>query len=526
MAPRKPYMCICLNRQFETPKALTLHENVCPVVAEREQVRYAPYRQKPRTQASLDEPSIIELEIENNKDAGKDAIPTMDLSDQADEPATESSTAVLENSPRAASPVPPTSDNTYPATRSRTWRLFQGYRDNFDALPEGPPPIPHDSAPIPSSSSHPAHTCTQFVPFETPVDSFGRFRIYPSKPVKIPDSNATLEDYVDHNFAPKPQTEPSAGTSVHNAIAPCPNLSTFYFLRWFWKGSNKSVASHEELRDVLLRPNFNPADLAGVNLTAIDKKLAETPYAPQEHGGFDQADGWVKRSVPVQVPLRQKGPHGGSQSGHQILVPGLRLRSILNGICKQFSRNDPTHVHFEPFKSLWVPPGKSKSEAQTLMGEIYNSPEMIEEYKEIQKLKISDAKCMLPRVPAAVMFGSDALQLGAFSTKKAWMLYMWLGNISKYKRCKPNSGYCYDLAHIPSLPDSVKDEITKLNGRPPSASLLTHLRRELMHAVLHDILDAEFVQAWKHGIVIKCADGITRRVFPRIFTYSADYPER
>ncbi|KAG9082831.1 hypothetical protein FS749_006541 [Ceratobasidium sp. UAMH 11750] len=160
------------------------------------------------------------------------------------------------------------------------------------------------------------------------------------------------------------------------------------------------------------------------------------------------------------------------------------------------------------------------------MGEIYNSPAMIDAHKEVQKLKISDEKCTLPRVVAAVMFGSDATQLGAFSTKKAWMMYMWLGNLSKYERCKPNSGSCFDLAHIPSLPDSVKDEITKLNKQPPSASLITHLRRELMHAVMQELLDAEFLQAWQHGIVIKCADGRTRRVFPRIFTYSADYPER
>jgi hypothetical protein len=27
-------------------------------------------------------------------------------------------------------------------------------------------------------------------------------------------------------------------------------------------------------------------------------------------------------------------------------------------------------------------------------------------------------------------------------------------------------------------------------------------------------------------MVVKCADGIERRVYPRIFTYSADYPEK
>lgn len=47
-----------------------------------------------------------------------------------------------------------------------------------------------------------------------------------------------------------------------------------------------------------------------------------------------------------------------------------------------------------------------------------------------------------------------------------------------------------------------------------------------MHAIWQIILDDEFVEAWKHGIVLTCADGIRRRFYPRIFTYSADYPEK
>lgn len=47
-----------------------------------------------------------------------------------------------------------------------------------------------------------------------------------------------------------------------------------------------------------------------------------------------------------------------------------------------------------------------------------------------------------------------------------------------------------------------------------------------MHEVWRIILDKEFLHAYKHGIVIRCPDGIMRRIFPRIFTYSADYPEK
>jgi hypothetical protein len=56
--------------------------------------------------------------------------------------------------------------------------------------------------------------------------------------------------------------------------------------------------------------------------------------------------------------------------------------------------------------------------------------------------------------------------------------------------------------------------------------MITHLRRELMHEVWGALLDEEFIDAWNNGIVIECADGITRCVFPRIITYSADYPEK
>lgn len=47
-----------------------------------------------------------------------------------------------------------------------------------------------------------------------------------------------------------------------------------------------------------------------------------------------------------------------------------------------------------------------------------------------------------------------------------------------------------------------------------------------MHAVWTELLDDAFLDAYKYGVVIKCVDGIERRVYPRIFTYSADYPEK
>jgi hypothetical protein len=63
-------------------------------------------------------------------------------------------------------------------------------------------------------------------------------------------------------------------------------------------------------------------------------------------------------------------------------------------------------------------------------------------------------------------------------------------------------------------------------GESATADMLTFLRREVMHAVWHLLLDDEFMDAYVNGIVIEFHDGVKRRVFPRFFTYSADYPEK
>ena len=64
------------------------------------------------------------------------------------------------------------------------------------------------------------------------------------------------------------------------------------------------------------------------------------------------------------------------------------------------------------------------------------------------------------------------------------------------------------------------------SDRLPGSTLFTHCHRELFHAQWKDLLDDEFLQAYKHRMVFVCGDNVKRRLFPRIFTYSADYPEK
>jgi hypothetical protein len=77
------------------------------------------------------------------------------------------------------------------------------------------------------------------------------------------------------------------------------------------------------------------------------------------------------------------------------------------------------------------------------------------------------------------------------------------------------------------LPDAFKDFASEnMKGTRPSDHLITHCRREMLHAQWEILLDDEFVDAYEHGIIIQCCDEITCRFYPRIVTYSADYKEK
>lgn len=77
------------------------------------------------------------------------------------------------------------------------------------------------------------------------------------------------------------------------------------------------------------------------------------------------------------------------------------------------------------------------------------------------------------------------------------------------------------------LPDSFKEfAVEYTGGKGPNKTLISHCNREIFHAQWELLLDDEFLAAYEHGILIQCYDGIIRRLFPRIFTYSADFPEK
>ncbi|EDR12092.1 uncharacterized protein LACBIDRAFT_311067 [Laccaria bicolor S238N-H82] len=99
---------------------------------------------------------------------------------------------------------------------------------------------------------------------------------------------------------------------------------------------------------------------------------------------------------------------------------------------------------------------------------------------------------------AAIILSTDKTHLSTFrGDKKAWPVYLTIGNIDKDKRHKPT-------AHA-----------TVLIGYLPVAKLDNYT----------EIL-APIVEAGKDGVDVVCADSFIRRVFPLLAAYVADFPEQ
>ncbi|KIM52324.1 hypothetical protein SCLCIDRAFT_141352 [Scleroderma citrinum Foug A] len=100
------------------------------------------------------------------------------------------------------------------------------------------------------------------------------------------------------------------------------------------------------------------------------------------------------------------------------------------------------------------------------------------------------------------MLWSDATHLTTFSTVKLWPLYVYMCNKLKYMCCKPSSNLCSHAAYFHTLLDAFKDFVAENTGEnTPGNSLFMHCHRELFHAHWGILLNAEFFQAYHHGVV-------------------------
>ncbi|GJE96476.1 hypothetical protein PsYK624_126730 [Phanerochaete sordida] len=166
--------------------------------------------------------------------------------------------------------------------------------------------------------------------------------------------------------------------------------------------------------------------------------------------------------------------------------------------------------------------------AERLYSETYNANYLLAEDAKIRQMPRNPADegldieyCV---APCAVW--SDSTHLANFGTAALWPIYLYPGSLSKYVRSRPSSFAAQHVCYIPELPDTFQDAYQKIFGEPATKEVTTFCRMHLMQQIWLLLLDEKFMEAYRHGIVVLCADGILRRLFPRFVTYSADYPER
>lgn len=270
------------------------------------------------------------------------------------------------------------------------------------------------------------------------------------------------------------------------------------------------------VKDVMLADDF---DLKHLENFSVRRSLRELDTG-DKGSKVTFPDDWIETAVSIDIPTKSK------EDGPQpYVVHGFHYRPVVEVIRAAFADVQAQAFHLLPFQRLWKDPLDGHQER--IYDELYSSDAWLEAQDSLQRLP-KEPGCSLERVIAGLMFFSDATHLANFGTAKAWPLYMYFGNLTKYARSSPRSGACHLVGFLPSLPDSIKDILSRLSGisKTGMASLHTFCRRELFHACWEILLDEDFLSAYRHGIILKCADGVTRRVYPRIFTYSADYPEK
>jgi hypothetical protein len=234
-----------------------------------------------------------------------------------------------------------------------------------------------------------------------------------------------------------------------------------------------------------------------------------------------------KKRVEITVPFHQRMQTPGAR---QYVGVDLYHRSLVQVIKERISdSHTAAQFHLEPYELLWKRTDQHKE--VKMHGELYTSEAFREAHQALQTLPL-EPDCDLQRVVVALMFWSDATHLTQFGNSQLWPCYLFIGNESKYRRCKPSCNLCSHVAYfqkvsaehliyiihtdlIPQLPDEFSHFATQFTGgKGPRKPFLAHCRREFFHAQVEALLDDDFLEAWQHGIVIKCFDGIFAAFIP------------
>ncbi|KAF7800284.1 hypothetical protein EIP86_011532, partial [Pleurotus ostreatoroseus] len=399
-----------------------------------------------------------------------------------------------------------------------------------------PTPKPRTPTPEPSPEPSPELSPTpEPIFYNTAPDTFGVFKWFMDPPARDLDDDESADNCIDaptiaadvpvntHYLNPMLAFSRSAASKAKDWFAPFLNATVFRLVHWVYTGP--SAKSHGEInrlvREVLLAPDFRVKDLEGFDMQREEKRLDQATLSLD---GL-LACGFKPASVDIFMP-RERVKYASVDKIPKFTVDGFISRQITE-IIKGEARDDVVRNHtFTSHERYAKDPFTGQEER--IFSELYECNAMAREMKKIR------AQPRNPADPSNVEYGimpiclsSDDTLMVNFGTKSMKPIYMLFRSLSKYVSGRLNAFTIHHLAYVPSkLPPDLKTQYKRVYGVYPSDRIMRLCRGDLMQAIWMHILDAEFLEAYEHGILVECGDGVTHRLFPRFFTYSADYPER
>jgi hypothetical protein len=106
-------------------------------------------------------------------------------------------------------------------------------------------------------------------------------------------------------------------------------------------------------------------------------------------------------------------------------------------------------LHWYSYKEVWQPPYPDTPPEQ-VWGELYTSNVFLSAECDLIN---AHNDSLHPCVIAVFMIWSDSTHLTQFGQAKAWPIYAYFGNQSKYTQCKPSTCSAQVVGYIPPVSD-------------------------------------------------------------------------
>jgi hypothetical protein len=201
-------------------------------------------------------------------------------------------------------------------------------------------------------------------------------------------------------------------------------------------------ASQRLVKDVIQAEDFDTRDLDGFSVRRSLRALD----THGDQGPVTFLDDWVETDITLDIPTKSKDKPSRSFS-----IPGFHYRPLVAVICSAFADIQASAFHLFPFKRVWKDPLDGHQER--VFDELYTSDSWLDAQDDLQR-QSREPSCSLKRIIGGLMLFSDATHLATFGMAKAWPLYLYFGNLTKYARSAPKSGACHLVGFLPSVRES------------------------------------------------------------------------